>query len=215
MPKIYPSIIISGMTGRAEGTIFQMWKSQIIARRYTKPRQPITAARARYKGYVSTIAGCYDGLITVHKNSWACYADLLPTFMSGFNAFLGRNVTLLSAQHADLVPYHCAPAVYSSPLSPSPIDASFCAFTGYYCVAWETPTDACYYVQGFFAPQSGYSNVKFPPWRFLETVKAARRFFDLDGSGFPAGTVIHFRARTLNVLGEPSPWAAPDSATKS
>lgn len=215
MSKIYPSILISGIQGRSSGTIFQMWKSQIIARRFTKPRQPITKRRAAYKGYVSTIAGCYDGLSDQNKTAWACYTDLLPTFMSGFNAFLGRNVTLLSADHPDLVPYHSAPALYWPPDSPAPIDASFCAFTGYYCVAWETPIDTCYYVQGYFAPQSGYSNVKFPPWRFHETVKAARRFFDLDGSGFPPGTVIHFRARTLNLQGEPSPWTATDSATKS
>ena len=215
MPKIYPSILISAMRGRSEGTIFQMWKTQIIARRYVKPHQPDTPARARYKGHVSTMAGCYDALSDPNKTGWACYAALLPTNMSGFNAFLGRNVTLLTADHPELVPYHTAPDVYSSPNSPAPIAASFCTFDGHYRVTWVTPAEACYYVQGFYAPQAGYSNVKFPPWKFSQTVAAALLSFDLDGSGFPAGTVIHFRARTLNVLGEPSPWTATESATKS
>lgn len=215
MAKITPSILISGIQGRSEGTVFQMWKGQIISRRAVHPHQTTTPAHARYKGYVSDIAGCYYGLTATHKTSWACYANLLPTVMSGFNAFLGRNVTLLTAQHPDLIPYHCAPLTYTLPESPAPISASYCSFTERYCVGWTTPTDACYYIQGNYAYQVGYSNAKYPSWHFDETVKAARRFFDLEGSGFPTGTVIRFRARTLNIHGENSPWTDIASATKT
>ena len=215
MPKITPSALITEIKGRWHGDQFQMWKGQIIARRASRPRQTPNLARARYKGYVSQIAGCYDGLSAQHKQSWACYSDLLPTVMSGFNAFLGRNVTLMTTQHPDLLPYHCAPAVYSSPESPAPLSAHFCVALGDYSVTWTTPADACYYVQGHYAPQSGYSNLRSPSWRHLETVAAALLSLDLDGSGFPSGTVIRFRARTLNIYGEPSPWTESVAATKS
>lgn len=215
MAKITPSALITEIKGKWHGDTFQMWKGQIIVRKTGRPRQTPNAARSRYKGYVADIAGCYDALSAQHKTSWACYSDLLPNAMSGFNAFLGRNVTLLTAQYAALTPYHCAPAVYSVPPSPAPLGASFCGTSGMYCVSWTTPVDACYYVQGFFAPQSGFSNLKSPSWRFSETVAAARLFLDLDGSGFPSGTVIRFRARTINASGEPSPWTDSVAGTKT
>lgn len=214
MAKITPSALITAIKGKWHGDTFQMWKGQIIQRRTGNPRQRHNPARSAYKGHVSTIAGCYDGLITVHKTSWACYADLLPTEMSGFNAYLSRNVTNLCADHASLIAYHCAPAVYSVPPSPAPIAGSYCSLSDLYCVSWTTPAHACYWVQGFYAPQAGFSNLKSPSWRFHETVAAAKLFFDLDGSTFPSGTVIRFRARTLNVHGEPSVWTELTTATK-
>ena len=215
MAKITPSALITEIKGKWHGDQFQMWRGQIIARRASRPRQTPNLARAHYKGYVSQIAGCYDGLSAADKVSWACYSDLLPTEMSAFNAYLGRNVTNLTAQNAGLTAYHTAPSAYSVPPSPAPIASSYCGSSGMYCVSWATPTGSCYYVQGAFAPQAGYSNLKSPSWRFSETVAAARLYIDLDGSGFPSGTVIRFRARTLNIHGEPSPWTDIASATKT
>jgi hypothetical protein len=215
MAKIEPSALISEIRGKWHGDTFQMHGSQIIVRRTGRPRQARKASRALYKGQVANIAGCYDGLTASDKTSWACYADLLPTEMSGFNAYLSRNVTNLTAGHEDLDAYHTAPSVYSIPPSPAPIDAQYCALTDRYCVSWTTPPDACYYVQGHYAPQAGFSNLRSPAWRLRETVAAARLYFDLDGSGFPSGTVVRFRARTLNVFGEPSPWTATATAAKT
>ena len=214
MAKITPSALITQIKGKWHGDTFQMWKGAIISHRTAKPRQANTPNRATWKGAASDIAGCYDTLSASDKTSWLCYADLLPTQMSGFNAFLGRNAAAILANHAGLCLYFTAPSVYSTPSAPTPLCVAYSAATGYYCVTWTTPTGATQYIQAQFAPQVARSNAKYPSWRNAQTVSAALLHLDLDGSGYPTGTLIRFRARTLNSYAEPSAWSITTHDTK-
>lgn len=215
MARITPSALITEIRGKWHGDTFQMWGGAIVARRTSRPRHTQTAARARYKGIVSTIAGCYDRLTDPQKTGWACYADLLPTEMSGFNAFLARNTTALCADHGDLSYFPDAPPVFTVPDSPAPLALVYWQPTDRFCLSWTTPSLATLYVQSFHAPQAGFSNLNSPAWRHTETVRAAQLQLSLNGSGFPTGTVIRFRARTINAYGEPSPWTDTKTAAKT
>lgn len=215
MPIITPSALITEIKGKWHGSTFQMWKGAIVVRRTTRPRHTAKVARARYKGFVSTIAGCYDSLTSDQKTGWACYADLLPTEMSGFNAFLARNTTLLCADNADFSYTPTAPVVFTVPASPAPITAAYLPTGDRFCVSWAAPSCSYLYVQGYHAPQAGFSNLNSPAWRQTKSVRSDLLDLTLDGSVFPAGTVIRFRARSINAVGEPSPWTATKSATKS
>jgi hypothetical protein len=214
MAKITPSALITAIQGKWHDSVFQMWKGAIVVRRAGKPRQPQKESRAAYKGIVSDVAGDYDSISAANKTSWACYADLLPTAMSGFNAFLSLNTSALMADHAGLCLYFTAPATLSIPASPTAIAVAYCTGSDSYCVSWATPTGATYYVQAQYSPQVGYSNATFPSWRIASCVSAANLQLSLDGSGYPSGTLIRFRARTLNIYAEPSAWTATTQATK-
>lgn len=214
MPKITPSALISEIRGKWAGSTFQMWKGQIIARRSPKPHQTPKESRGRYKGIVSDLAGCYDSLTKAQKTGWCAYADLLPTIMSGFNAFLSLNSTLFLADHPDLDIRFNAPTTYTRPTSPHPFCVDYCSISDHYLMTWTAPAFLCFYTQSFYAPQAGYSNLKYPSWRIHQTVQSANKFMSLDGSGFPAGTVIRFRARNLNIHGQTSIPTPTASATK-
>ena len=134
--------------------------------------------------------------------------------MSGFNAFMARNSTLFLADHEDLDIRFIAPTTHTRPLSPQPFCVDYCSITDLYCMTWTTPALLCYYTQTNYAPQAGYSNLKYPAWRIHQTVQSAQKFLSLDGSTFPAGTVIRFRARNLDTHGSPSLWSPTASATK-
>lgn len=215
MPVITPSALITEIKGKWHGSVFQMWKGAITVRRTTRPRHTAKVARARYKGFVSTIAGCYDSLTSDQKTGWACYADLLPTEMSGFNAFLARNTTVLCPDVDALTYFADAPVAFAIPESPAPIAAAYLPVPDQFCLTWSSPSCAALYVQGFIAPQAGFSNLKSPSWRHSVTVLSDTLHLTFDGSVFPSGTVIRFRARTINTQGEPSPWSGLESATKS
>ena len=215
MAKITPSALITQIKGKWHGDVFQMNRGAIVVRKAGTPHRPNKASRSAIQGTISTLAGCYDDLTATHKTSWACYQELLPTAMSGFNAFVSLNTVIISSGHPSLSPSHCAPASYTVPVSPAPIAVSFCSLSDLFCVTWTTPFAAGNYVQAQYAPQGGYSNLKSPAWRLGETVAAARLYWNLSSSQFPTGTVFRFRARTIITTGEISPWTELISKTKS
>ena len=215
MAKITPSALITEIKGKWHGDTLQMWNGAIVTRRSTKARQRPQKNRADYKGHVSDTAGKYDALTDNQKTAWICYAALLPTQMTGFNAFVSRNVSALFADHPGLCYYPDAPATYSPPASPAPITATYIPTDDSFCIAWTTPTAGGHYVQANHAPQAGFSNLNSPSWRLTDSVAAAQQYLSLDGSSFPSGTVFRFRARTLNGHAEPSAWTETKSATKA
>jgi len=125
MPKITPSALISEIKGLWNGTVFQMWKGQIVTRNFNPGSTINKESRQQYKGVVSDLSGCYYSLSDSQKNDWICYSDLLPTQMSGFNSFMARNSTLMLADHPSLCFSVVAPPSYSPPATPAPFSVSY------------------------------------------------------------------------------------------
>jgi len=204
MAKVTPSALITAIQGKWNGSCFQMWKNKIVVRSNPIPKFPNKASRARYKGVVSSISSCHYKLTPDQKIGWDTYSDLLPTQMTGFNAFMSRNCVLFLAQHPDLNIYFDAPPAYSPPISPAPIGLCYYPKTGHYCLFWSDPNCAGVYVQGKYAVQSGYSNQKSPSWRMFNTVASTALKMDFDASKFPIDTMIRFTALSINISGEVS-----------
>lgn len=204
MAKITPSALITAIQGKWRGSCFQMWKGQIIVRRNPMPRFPNKASRAAYKGVVSTLSGCHYSLTEDQKISWLCYSDLLPTAMTGFNAFISRNSVLELSGHPSLCIYMNAPTVYSPPIGPAPFGLCYYPVTNKYCLFWTDPNCSEVFIQGKCAVQSGYSNQKSPSWRNFNTVVSTALKMDFDASEFPSGTMIRFTALSINKRGETS-----------
>ena len=204
MAKITPSALITAIQGKWRGSCFQMWKGQIIVRRNPMPRFPNKASRAAYKGVVSTLSSCHYRLTANQKILWTCYSNLLPTQMTGFNAFMSRNSIIELSSHPTLCIYMNAPTVYNPPISPAPIGLCYYPCTGFYCLFWTSPNCSEVFVQGKLAVQSGYSNQKSPSWRNFDTVVSSLLKMDFDATGFPADTIIRFTALSINKRGETS-----------
>lgn len=210
MAKITPSALITAIQGKWRGSCFQMWKGQIVVRRNPMPRFPNKASRAAYKGVVSTLSGCHYRLTANQKVLWTCYSNLLPTAMTGFNAFMSRNSVIELSGHPTLCIYMTAPTVYNPPISPAPIGLCYYPSTDKYCLFWTDPNCSETFIQGKYAVQTGYSNQKSPSWRNFNTVVSTLLKMDFDASKFPNDIMIRFTALSINKKGETSPIAEPN-----
>lgn len=202
MAKITPSALITAIRGKLRGDCFQVWKGEIILRRSPRPK-PITKFSAQsYKGWVSTLSACHYKLTDDQKTGWNCYSELLPTAMSGYNAFMARNTAIVLSCHPSLCIYFNAPSCYSPPVSPSPVGLCYYACLNVYCLFWTTPNCTEIFVQGFMSVQTGYSNQHSPSWRLFKTVESTLLRMDFDAVGFPADLFLRFTARSINKRGE-------------
>lgn len=202
MAKITPSALISKIVGKSRGSCFQMLRGTNVMRSVPQPKSNDRANAAKYRGLVSEIAGSHYAMSANQKIAWNSYAALLPTDMSGFNAFIARNVALEYADHACLHFYANAPTVYDPPVVPAPINLCYYPDTNRYCISWSTPSDVNTFVQGFMAPQAGFSNQSFAKFRYFGLVRADALHLDYDASDYPAETMIRFTVRSINLLGE-------------
>ena len=208
MPKITPSALISEIKGRLKGSVFQMWRGQICLRGFNPGRFSMNPGRARFQGFANDIAGCYYLLSDSQKNNWISYSDLLPTQMSGFDAFFGRNHTNLCASHPDLVFRSASPSTYNPPSTPSPFSVSYLPALDSFCLSWTSPALSSLYVQGFFAPQIGYDQKSSPPFRMIETVASSLLCLSLPVPDYSSGRNFYFKVRSLNAYGEPSVYSS-------
>lgn len=208
MAKITPSALISEIKGLWSGTVFQMWKGQIVTRNFNPGRMGNKESRQQFQGYISDISGRYYGLSSAKQISWLCYADLLPTQMSGFNAFIARNSTNLLSGHSDLCYFETGPAVYSPPATPSPFSVSFLICSSLFSITWTTPSLSTLFVQAFMAPLAGYSSRSSPSFRLISTVGASFQYLIFDPQNYDTNTVFYFKVRTLNAFGEPSAFSS-------
>lgn len=223
MARITPSALVASIKGKIRGDCFQVWKSTNIMR--SNPSHPLSGSlrAVEYRSTVAEISPLHYGLTALQKIAWNSYALLLPSSMSGFNAFLARNTALVLATHADLTTYFNAPASYNPPSIPSPLGLCYYPASNTYCLYWGTPNCVNMWVQGFYAPQTKFSNQAFPKYRFFQTVRSDALRMIFDASSYPSETMIRFTARAINVYGEisshlsavPPPELPPDLALLS
>lgn len=204
MAIISPSALISKITGKSRGSCFQSWKNLNVMRSSGHPRRRIKASIARYRGLVCEVSGCYSALSEVIKQSWDDYSDLLPGNLSGFNAFIARNVALLYPDHPCLDYIANPPGSYDPPDIPAYTGLCFDPFSGFYCFSWQTPNSVNSFVQLYYAPQLKYNNSKHPKLRYHSTVHASDLHAVFDSLDFNFNTVLRFAARSINLFGEVS-----------
>lgn len=214
MAKITPSSLITAIQGKFNADTFQLWKSAICRKSTGKPHQVNSEARQRFKNVASEIAGRWATLTDEQQGEWDTYAGFLPTSMSGFNAFLARNSALVYANHPSLCYFASAPACYYIPSTPSPLSISWLSGDEVFCVQWTTPSGLSHFVQIFMAPQPGYSNKKFPSTSLKKTEASGSFALTVDGSEFPAGTILHFKARTIDIYGSVSSFSNITTSTR-
>jgi hypothetical protein len=202
MAKIIPSALISSIQGKWHGSCFQNWKGSITVRRNPESGKRKIQSTSIFKGLVNNFSGCFYVLSSDQRIGWRYYATLLPTSMSGFNAFLSRQVALSFANHPSLSPYFTAPCFYDPPLTPSPVYLCYYSNTGIYCLFWTYPNCVDVYVQGLIALQTTYSNEKYPKFHIFNIVPSSDLHVTFDASKYYGDTVFRFSARSINVLGE-------------
>jgi len=212
--KITPSALITAIQGTWGHDTFQMLHSAIIRRRTGKPHHSPIESRARWRSIASDIAGKWDALAADDKTAWNNFADDFPVYLSGFNAFMACNTALVYANHPALCYYPTVLTSYYIPPTPSPLSLYWIGGSSSFCVSWTTPACTSQFVQVFFCPQAGYSSQRFPKLRLAKTEQSDALITTINGSNYPANTVIHFQVRTLDVYGMRSAWSNVATCTR-
>lgn len=202
MTKIIPSALVSAIQGKMNGSIFQNWKGHITLRRLSSVSRPKSAYYPQTKGTVSTFAGCFYMMSSNLRDAWRYYAGLLPTVMTGFNAFLSRNTALNYASHPGLCTYFTPPCVYDPPFIPAPVYLCYYPDSGLYCLFWTYPSCFGVYVQGLVAQQIMYSNEKFPSFHIFDIVPSTCLYVNFSASAYFGDVTFRFAARSINAHGE-------------
>ena len=207
MAKITPSSLITAIQGRFNGDTFQLWRGAVVRRRTPKPRGGPSVAQATFRGIASDIAGKWAALSDAARADWDTYAGLLPTEMSGFNAFFARNTALLLADNPALVYSGTAPGSYSPPPTPSPLSVLWMAGSESFCVAWTAPSLGTQYCQVYTAHGVGFSVSKFPSISLSKTIVSTAQETTVSGAGYLAGSSVVFRVRGIDSLGQLSSFS--------
>jgi len=204
MAKITPSSLITAIQGGFNGDTFQLWKGAIVRRRKVSPSFRSTSNHARWQGLASDVSGKFSAMCQGLQTGWNCYAELLPTVMTGFNAFVARNCANLYPNLSALCYYETAPASYDPPAIPGSFSASYLSGSDQFCFSWASPSFVTVYVEIFGFPGCGFNNSKRPNSKQVSVVPSSDLCSNYDASSYPDNSILHFQCRSLNRFGEPS-----------
>lgn len=206
MAKITPSSLVSEITGKFAGHVFQMWKGQIVIRAYTPPTQPRTQKQQLIRGIVNNLAGDWSDLSGAQQTNWDDYAAELPDVMSGFNSYIRNNTKLLYADHVSLTQITTPPDPPNPPTSPTDFTVTYDGGDDEFDLEWTAPNDASLWVQAFVSPRAAYKDKTSPMWNFIETVVSTALVINYDASDYTSPRYFRFRIRVIDAYGEVSAW---------
>ena len=215
MAKITPSSLITAIQGGFNGDTFQLWKGSIIRRRKVLPVWHSKYTHQRWMGLSSDTAGKFSALCQGQQIAWNCYAESLPTAMTGFNAFMARNCANLYPDIPALCYYETAPESYNPPAIPGTFSASYLSGSDQFCFSWASPSFVTVYVEVYGLPGCGFNNSKNPRPKQVSVIPSSDLCSNYDASIYPDNTILHFQCRSLNRFGEFSPMTNVLSVTVS
>lgn len=215
MAKIEPSALITQITGRLSGQIAQIWKGEIILRRYTPPRNPRTVSQAKLRGLSADYAGAYDKLNTAQKAEWESYAEAIEDVMTGQDTYIRNNVRLIYADHVSLSEIVVPPDPPAPPTAPADFAVAYDGGDDEFDLTWTTPNSASLWVQASYCPQVGYNTTYYPMWKFTETVVSTAQVIHFSATNYSAPRYFLFHIRTIDACGEISAWSSTLREQKS
>jgi len=211
MTKITYSGLVSGMSGRINGSVASSWKGKGVLRKHSAHiRQPRTESQQALRGLLSDLSGEYYSLTQIQKDLWTAYASALPTSLTPLNAFVASNQVIQK--------YCPGSARLSAPPSTPSTPEHISGFTisaigsGDFCIEWTGPSTGTDVAVVDYWPMPGLDNNSNPAFKFGVSADAVDLCVAL-ATDYPAGTVMKMRARTFDAFGRVSPWTSVLSAT--
>ena len=197
MARLILSALLTGIKGTYSGSTFQDWKGIQVLRRTPLGSPYISEYKAFAMGIFSTLSCCFYSLSSAQQTEWDEYADLASTVMSGFDAFIKLNVSLLATTNVNLPLNVTAPELHVKPDTPTAVSARYSQTKQQFIFNWASPSGVTTFMTSFRAIQTGYSNWKSPKWRAGVTVSSSYNRCYFDVSEYPDGQVFRFRGRSI------------------
>lgn len=210
MAKVLFSALVARMGGKVNGQTMSQWKGINVLKTTGNPRQPRSATQQRIRGIMNDLSGEYYALSSTLKDLWNRYASLLPNPMTGLNAY--------QYQNANLVRYLGVSKKITNPPPTPSTPESLIGFSAVNTddttatIAWTAPSTAGDYVIVDYAFMAGRDDGANPRWSFAGGASASALTV-VHTHAFPIGTVLKYRARSMDSYGRLSPNAAVETIT--
>jgi len=199
----------SGLVNRIKGkisfSVMSNWKGLGIIKRHNgSPTQARSQKQQEVRGNFSDLAGEYYSLTDGQKELWKSYASLLKDPQTALNVYVGANARL-QKYFPDIARLVGPPSTPATPAFFKKL--SITALTnGDFCVHFTKPTNSTLYAIVDYWAMPGLDSVANPKWTFGATAGCDDQKVDVP-LAFPTGTIVKFRARTMDLKARVSPWS--------
>lgn len=204
MAKVITTALIQEIRGRVRGDVFQMWRGIQYIRNGPKPRQPRSEKQSFSRRALSDFSSKWWDLPSFARASWDYYAEGWPSPVTGFNCYIGNNLALLAARHANLTGCSGPREVPAFPVGVSGQGISYNSSLQEISLSWSYPNSADVYVQAFFSPTYGFRDDLFPIDVFLATTLSNRLILYHRVDQYQSGTYLRYWLRVISTYGESS-----------
>lgn len=210
MAKVKYSALVDTIRGKLNGSVMSQWKGQNVIKSSASPRQPRSETQQLIRGIMNNLAGQWYALSDTQKELWNRYASLLPSPMTGLNAYLKQNANL-----ERYLGY--GSKITNPPQTPSTPEAliGFAATptnSVTNTLVWTSPSGADDYVIVDYSFMAGRDDGASPRWT-LAGGASASALTVVQSHTYPVGTVMRFRARVMDSYGRTSPNTAVTTVT--
>lgn len=211
MAKIEYSALVNRIKGRVSFSVLSNWKGiGIIKRHNSGPRQPRSEAQQQVRGFLNDLAGEWYALTSTQKELWDAWVAMFHLPMTGLNAYAKFN-QVLQKYFPGMTKKTAPPSTPDTPEHPRGVAVVALGLADF-CFTWTNPTDAAETMVVDDWAMPGRDSVTSPRWAFAASAGADAMAL-LVATTYPAGTVMKFRARTVDADGRVSPWSHTLSAT--
>jgi len=203
MARITYTAIVSNISGTVAGSTFKRNKSGGIILNRPHPKQTRTDAQYDKRRILSLLSGCWQNITTTNKELWDEYASITKQRQSGFNAYLGMNMVLLSANYSTLVQIQAPPPTPQTPTALTEFSKIIIS-SSRNSLQWALPRSYDYFTQVYYCIETKYSLKNKESWKLLSTIPSMDGFVYHDYL-YPYGTPIFYYGRTIDAYGRTSP----------
>lgn len=202
MAKIVYSALVDTIRKKLQGSVMSQWKGINVIKSGPTPRQPRSEKQQFIRGIMNNLAGDWYGRTSAEKELWKKYASLLPTALTGLNAYLKLNSNLWRYLGS-------AFTITAPPPTPSTPEA----LVGFALtvtdslnnsLAWTTPTAVADYVIVDYSVLAGLDDGANPRWSFAAGASASASPAT-HAHTYPVGSIMRYRGRVMDSYGRVSP----------
>lgn len=200
-----PSALVSDIRGLLGNQVFSFQKGvHYIKAHNANPNQPNTAAQQSIQGHVSDLSASWYHLTDTQQQMWNKFASLKKASMSGYNAFLGVNLSLYCSgipnptrrDHPPLAPATPRAIQDFAVTSGSPTQNT---------VSWTIPNNAALYVQTWKSYDWNYFSTYNKMW-VIQAATLSTALTYVHNHDTPSGARIWYRLRSIDLWGRKSPF---------
>jgi hypothetical protein len=199
------SSLVNRIKGRVSSGVVSYWKGKGVIKSYSSSiHNDRSAAQQEVRSNLSELSGEFYSLTDKQKELWKTYASALSDPMTALNAYVAVN-SRLQKYFPDTARKTGPPSSPSTPKSFKSLSITAYA-AGLFCVHFTKPTNSTLFAIVDAWAMPGLDKVTNPSWSFLASAGCDTGAVQ-NTPGYPADTVVKFRARTMDAWGRVSPWS--------